>query len=62
MPGHAVNPIVTDERLSAILTYIRRAWGNTADPVKTETVTQVRDATADRQLPWTVEELLKVAE
>jgi hypothetical protein len=41
------------------LTYIRRAWGNEAQPVELSTVREVRSATADRQKAWTEEELLK---
>lgn len=60
MPPHGVNPILNDERIAGILTYIRRSWGNEADPVKPETVTRIRNATKDRQLPWTAKELLEL--
>jgi mono/diheme cytochrome c family protein len=48
-----------DAQIASLLTYIRRAWGNEAQPVETSAVRDVRSATADRQKPWTEEELLK---
>ena len=48
-----------DAQIASLLTYIRRAWGNEAQPVETSAVREVRSATADRQKPWTEEELLK---
>jgi mono/diheme cytochrome c family protein len=29
---------LTDDQLSAILTYVRQAWGNAASPISPETV------------------------
>jgi len=49
-----------DRAIAAVLTFVRRAWDNTADPVQPALVQQVRAATADRQLPWTAAELLGV--
>jgi mono/diheme cytochrome c family protein len=46
-----------DRQLSAILTYLRRAWGHDAAPVSPETVAQVRKALSGRTEPWTVNEL-----
>lgn len=60
MPGHRQNPILSDERIAAILTYIRRTWGNEASPVATETVERIRKATEDREKPWTVKGLKRV--
>ena len=60
MPGQSVNPRMTDHNLAAVFTYIRREWGHTADPVKSETISVIRAATKDRILPWTVEELQKI--
>lgn len=50
-------PIVSDEELAAVMTYVRRAWGNDADPVSPATVRAVRSATAERTRPWTPREL-----
>ena len=47
-----------DAQIASLLTYIRRAWGNEAQPVELSTVREVRSATANRQKPWTEEELL----
>jgi mono/diheme cytochrome c family protein len=57
MPGLG---IFEDEQIAGILTYIRREWGNTADPVKVETVKAVRAKHADREDLWTVAELLRI--
>ena len=57
MPGFAVDPRLPDPAIAALLTYVRRSWGNTAAPVPTETVTRVREATAERRDPWTAAEL-----
>ena len=51
-----------DEQLAAVLSYIRRAWGNTAPFVETDMLTTVRKATANRTLPWRAEELMQVGE
>jgi mono/diheme cytochrome c family protein len=46
-----------DQRLAAILTYIRSAWGHEAGPISAETVERVRAGSEGRQAAWTVEEL-----
>jgi hypothetical protein len=40
--------------------YLRRSWGNKADPVSVEQVAAMRLASADRTQPWTVQELESV--
>jgi putative membrane-bound dehydrogenase-like protein len=50
----------TDGQIAAILTYARREWEHTADPVEPETVTKVRQETKDREAAWSEKELLKV--
>ena len=57
MPGLG---IFEDEQLAGILTYIRREWGNTADPVLPETVKAVRAKYPDRDDLWTEEALLRI--
>ncbi len=57
MPGFAADPRLPDTAIAALLTYIRRSWGNTADPVSPELVTATRERTGDRIDPWTVQEL-----
>ena len=56
MPGFGAE--MDDAQIASLLTYIRRAWGNEAQPVETSAVREVRSATADRQKPWTEDELL----
>lgn len=46
-----------DEEISAILTFVRRTWGNEATAVSPGQVREVRGRTAFRQRPWTAEEL-----
>jgi mono/diheme cytochrome c family protein/glucose/arabinose dehydrogenase len=55
MPGFA--SALDDEPIAGLLTYVRRAWGNTADPIAPELVAAVRRATAGRELPWSAAEL-----
>lgn len=57
MPGFAPDPRLPDPAIAALLTYIRRSWGNVADPVSPELVTNVRQRTSDRVDPWTAPEL-----
>lgn len=57
MPGFAADPRLPDTAIAALLTYIRRSWGNTADPVSPELVTATRERTGDRIDPWTAPEL-----
>jgi mono/diheme cytochrome c family protein len=46
-----------DQQLSAILTYVRGAWGHAAGPVSPETVGRIRTASQGRDVPWTATEL-----
>ena len=50
-------PFKSDADYAAIMTYIRQAWDNAAEPVGTELVKKVRQETAGRSQPWTPEEL-----
>jgi mono/diheme cytochrome c family protein len=45
-----------DDRIAAVLTYIRQEWGNDAPPISTQKVTEVRTREGDRA-PWTAAEL-----
>jgi glucose/arabinose dehydrogenase/mono/diheme cytochrome c family protein len=51
---------LSDEQLASILTYVRREWENTGDPVEPATVRSIRQETAKRNEAWTAAELLKV--
>ncbi|MFL5619669.1 MAG: PVC-type heme-binding CxxCH protein [Gemmatimonadaceae bacterium] len=48
---------MTDEQVAAVLTYVRRSWGNTALPITPAAVQEVRGATAGRKKAWTEAEL-----
>ena len=58
MPAHG--DTLDDAEIAAVLTYIRRAWGQTAPPIDAAAVQQVRAATAGRTRAWTPEELAEV--
>jgi mono/diheme cytochrome c family protein len=45
--------VLTDDQIAAVLTYVRRAWGNDGWPVTSQEVAQVRTAAAGRTRPWT---------
>jgi mono/diheme cytochrome c family protein len=48
---------MTDEQIASALTYVRRAWGNTAPAVDPLNVMEIRGLTRDRNRPWTDAEL-----
>ncbi len=52
--------VLSDDQISALVTYVRREWGNTASPVTPEFVQGVRTAITAHGEPWTQEELLKI--
>ncbi len=58
MPAHGNT--LSDADIAAVVTYIRRAWGQTASPVDPAAVQQIRTATAGRTRAWTPEELAQV--
>jgi mono/diheme cytochrome c family protein len=58
MPAHST---YTDDDVANVLSYVRRAWGNVADPVDPALVAQVRTENEGRTLPWRAEELIQVA-
>lgn len=58
MPGWATN--FTDDKLAAVMTYLRASWGNTADAVTAEEVTAARTRFASHNGPWDEAELLKI--
>ena len=57
MPPHGHLETLDDETLAGLMTYLRRSWGNKADPVSVESAAAIRAATAERTFPWTVLEL-----
>ena len=58
MPAHGET--LSDGEIAAVLTFLRRAWGQTASPIDPAEVQQVRAATAGRTRAWTPEELAQI--
>lgn len=52
---------LTDEEIAAVLTYIRRQWGNTGSAVDPASVGGVRGETSGRARPWTHDEIMGLA-
>jgi len=46
-----------NKEIAAVLTYIRREWGNDADPISANRVSKIRIASQGRTVPWTASEL-----
>ena len=61
MPGLGASGLLDDEKLASILSYVRRAWDNTASLVEPALVAKVRSEIKDRVLPWTATELEAIA-
>ena len=56
MPGWGST--LNDAQVAAVLTYVRKSWGNAAPAVVPATVAKIRSATAARATPWTAKELV----
>lgn len=52
---------LSDDQLAAVLTYVRRQWGNTGTAVDPAAVRAVRAETAGRARPWTQDEITALA-
>ena len=57
MPPHSHLADLDDATLAGLMTYLRRSWGNKADPVGREVAAAIRASSADRNSPWTAQEL-----
>jgi mono/diheme cytochrome c family protein len=57
MPGWG--GVLNDDKLSAVMTYIRASWGNKADPVKPEEVSAARAHFAAQSDAYTMDSLMK---
>ena len=55
-----VGSLLSDEQIAAVLTYVRREWGQPGTPVDAATVKDVRALTAGRTRPWTHDELTRM--
>ena len=53
---------LSDERMAAVLTYVRRAWGHAVSPVDVALIREVRGASTGRSRPWTEAELEAVTQ
>ena len=60
MPPHGHLAELDDQTLAGLMIYLRRSWGNKADPVSVEQVANIRKASAERSGPWSAEELQQV--
>jgi mono/diheme cytochrome c family protein len=47
----------TDQKVAAVLTYIRQEWGHAAEPISEADITAIRQAMGTRSKPWSPEEL-----
>ena len=52
-----VGATLDDEQIAAVLTYVRREWGQSGTAVTPASVNETRRATAARTRPWTHDEL-----
>ena len=52
--------ILSDEEIASVLTYVRREWAHTADPVSTTRVTAIRAQTSSRSAAWSEAELQRL--
>lgn len=59
MPGLKDNPEFTNEQLAAVLTYVRKAWGNAADAIDPAKVKEIRESTVERDEPFTEQDFIQ---
>lgn len=55
MPAH--KDLLDDRRLAAVLSYVRRSWGNDASVVTPDEVAKIRGTYSTRNTAWTEAEL-----
>jgi len=58
----AMGAALPEEDLAAVLTYMRQAWGNHAEPITPEQVKAVKTQVGNRSQPFTPEEIMQVPE
>ena len=51
---------MTDEEIAAVLTYVRRSWGNEASAISPNDVAEARGEAGSRRQAWTEAELERV--
>ena len=49
--------MLDDDKIAAVMTFVRASFGNNAAPVTPELVAAARKKFADRKTPWTEAEL-----
>ena len=59
MPGWST--VLNDEKIAAVMTYIRGSWGNKTDPVKPEEVSAARAKFAGQTDAYTIATLMKAS-
>jgi mono/diheme cytochrome c family protein len=52
-------PLLKDDELAAVISYVHQSFGNDLPIVKPEEVKSAREETKDRAIFYTVEEILK---
>ncbi len=55
-----IGAALSNDQIAAVLTYVRRSWGNGASAVEPSAVQEVRGAMIGRNKPWTEAELQRV--
>lgn len=60
MPGHGLMADFDDAVASGLLTYLNRSWGHSGRAIDPPFMAAIRQATAGRAMPWTVEALHSV--
>ncbi|MEQ1859655.1 MAG: PVC-type heme-binding CxxCH protein [Chthoniobacteraceae bacterium] len=58
-PMTGLGPLLKDEEVAAVISYVHQSFGNNLPMVKTEEVAKVREATKDRAIFYMVDEILK---
>ena len=56
----ALAEALDDRQIADVLTYIRREWDHTGEPVNIELVRNIRQSESKREDSWTEAELLKL--
>ena len=58
-PMMGFGPLLKDEELAAVLSYVRQSFGNDGEFITPDQVKEVREATKDRANFYMVDEILK---
>jgi hypothetical protein len=58
-PMTGFGPLANDEEIAAVISYVRQSFGNDLDFVKPEQVKAIREQVKERNIFYTVDEILK---